>query len=128
MAGSPTCGKMSIGIRWIARIEHNATAMMATTTVMGRERASRTRRICWLPVAQWARSLTHLREERLKIASGRRDAQQAAPDSQTGQCFVDLGLREQPLRLRHLVDVCEPGWITSRRLTGGGAGSGYLDR
>src|SRR6266852_2201844 len=51
MAGSPTCGKISTGIRLSASSEHSATASTAMRIVMGRLRAARTSRMLTGPVA-----------------------------------------------------------------------------
>src|ERR1035441_3019638 len=58
MAGSPTCGKISTGMRRTARTAHRAMAINATTTVSGRRRAARTMRMLLPQVCQdalWGR-------------------------------------------------------------------------
>src|SRR5580704_12084707 len=101
MAGSPTCGKISTGMRWMASAAQRAIAMRATITVIGLVRAASTRRMVFLL------SIAYFRNEWLDISSGRGDAQQTTPDSEPCQRVVDLGLREQPLSLRHFVDISE---------------------
>src|SRR5690242_5145013 len=101
MAGSPTCGKISTGMRRTARTAHNAMAMSATMTVMGRPRAARTRRI-WGTLRSHERergtqecvrhSFAGLRYEWLDVAGGGSDGQQGAPDTEPGERVVDLGL------------------------------------
>src|SRR5580704_17350905 len=119
MAGSPTCGKISTGMRWIASAAQRAIAMRATTTVIGLVRAARTRRMVLL---------ARLRNEWLDISGGRGDAQQTAPDSQPRQRIVDLGLREKPLGFRHFVDVSEARLIASGGLLSGRPRSRYFNR
>ena len=67
------------------------------TTVSGRLRAARTRRML----------RANLRHERPDVSGSRGHRQQPAPDSQAGQRIVDFGLREQALRLGHFVDIPE---------------------
>src|ERR1017187_5800225 len=58
MAGSPTCGKISTGMRRTARMAHRAMAINATTTVSGLRSAARTRRMLLPQVCQdalWGR-------------------------------------------------------------------------
>src|SRR5450755_4751601 len=100
MAGSPTCGKMSTGIRRTARSAKSAIAIRATTTVMGRLSAARTNRMHPL-----AASLAGLQKKRLKIAGRGCNLQQAAPYTQPSQRVVDLRLCEQALGFRHFIDV-----------------------
>src|ERR1017187_9162139 len=164
MAGSPTCGKISTGMRRTARTAHSAMAIKATTTVSGLRRAARTRRILpslfsqggadlqvcagppgpapsWheqagvdagrrtgvLPHAEGA-SLTDLRHEGPDVSGCRCHRKQLAPDTQPGERIVDFGLREQPLGLRHFVDVAEPRLVARRGLLSGRARGRYLDR
>src|ERR1035441_5954011 len=123
MAGSPTWGKISTGIRSTASSAHRAMAIRAMTTVTGRLRAANTRRMVHL----FGQSLTGLGEEGLKIAAGRRDFEQRAPDVQAGQSVVDLSLHEQPLSLRHVIDRRQPRLVPHRGLLQGRAGRGNLD-
>src|SRR5579864_5251198 len=104
MAGSPTCGKISTGMRRMASAAQSAMATRATTTVIGLDRAARTRRTMFSPRDG---SLAYLDDKGLNIPGGGGDAQQAAPDAESRQCVVDLGLREQPLGFRHVVNVSE---------------------
>src|SRR5450759_712399 len=121
-----------------ASTAQSAIAISATTTVIGLLRAARTRRM-WvksssksgafrqpLPDGRGSdRSRHHqgaiassagLPDERLNIAGGRGHAEQAAPDGEPGQRVVDLGLREQALRLRDFRDGAETRLIPRRRL------------
>src|ERR1035441_8090469 len=113
MAGSPTCGKMSMGMRRTARTAHRAIAIKATTTVMGLLRAARTRRMMPAPSRH---SLACLGDEGPDVPGCGSHAEQSPPDSQPRQRFVNFSLREEPLGLRHLVDIAQPGLIASRRL------------
>src|SRR5579863_978449 len=150
MAGSPTWGKISTGIRRTARYANSAIATSATTTVMGRLSAARTSRIrplsacqeCFgrlkpapLEVAQalspantlQLASLAGLCEKRLKITGHGRDLQQPAPDTQASQCVIDLRLRQQPLRFRHFVDIGQARLVARRGLLQCGARSSDLN-
>src|SRR5579864_6438175 len=120
MAGSPTCGKMSTGMRLTASVAHSAIAIRATTTVNGRLRAARTRRM--------TSSLARLHHERLDIAGRSRNLKQPAPHTQARESVVNFGLREQPLGFGDLVDISEPALISSRRLLHRCAGGSHLDR
>ena len=102
MAGSPTCGKMSTGMRSMARIAQSATARSANTTVTGRESEPKTKRMdSRFPGA----SSPRLGQEGPDIARRRRDGEQPAPDAQPGQCVVDLRLRQQALGVGDFGDV-----------------------
>src|ERR1035437_7955219 len=100
---------MSAGMRSSASTAQSAIAIRATTTVNGRLRAAKTRRML----------LTCLRQEWLNVSGGGGHSQQPAPDAEAGQRVVDFGLREEALRFRYLIDVAQARLI---------AGSGLLDR
>src|SRR6185436_6353765 len=102
MAGSPPFGKMSTGMRCSARTAHRAIASNATTTVRGLESAASTRRMGLA---------ADLGDERLDVAGRRGYSQQPAPDSQPGEGVVDLGLRQEALRIGHLIDGAETGLV-----------------
>src|ERR1017187_2127627 len=125
IAGSPTCGKMSIGMRSTASTAQRAIAIKATTTVIGLLRAARTRRIWPAPSRH---SLACLGDEGPDVTGCGSHAEQSPPDSQPRQRFVNFSLREEPLGLRHLVDIAQPGLIASRRLVRSGARRAHLDR
>src|ERR1039458_7006021 len=116
---------MSMGMRRTASTAQSAIAINATTTVIGLLRAARTRRI-W--PAPFRRSLACLGHEGPDVPGCGSHAEQSPPDSQPRQRFVDFSLREQPLRLRHLVDIAQAGLIASRRLVGSGARRAHIDR
>src|ERR1700680_1673877 len=101
MAGSPTLGKMSTGIRRAARNAKSARETNATTTVTGRPSEARTKRMFHF---LW-KSLAGLGDEWLNVSRGGSDSEQPAPDTETGKRIVNLGLREQPLRFRDLIDI-----------------------
>src|ERR1039458_8301002 len=101
MAGSPTCGKISIGMRSTARTAQSAIAIRATITVIGLLSAARTRRM--IP-ASWRHSLACLGQEGPDVAARGSHAEQSPPGSQQRQRIVYFGLREEPLRFRHVVD------------------------
>src|SRR5215470_7006282 len=124
MAGSPTCGKISTGIRFNASTAQSATATSATTTVKGRERAANTRRMFRLR----ANSSARLRYKWLNISRGSGDAEQATPHAEPGQYIINLGLGKQSLGFGHFVDIAETGLIARRRLLGRGAGGRELHR
>src|ERR1039458_7643951 len=129
MAGSPTCGKISTGMRRTARTAHRAMAISATTTVSGLRSAASTSLIEWGAALQvcagppgpaqagvdagrrtgvlphTACSLPDLRPEGPDVAGWRSHRQQPAPHAQPGERVVDFGLREKPLGFRHFVDV-----------------------
>src|ERR1035437_402685 len=107
MAGSPTWGKMSAGMRSSASTAQRAIAIRATTTVNGLLSAAKTRRML----------LTCLRQEWLNVSGGGGHREQPAPDAEAGQRIVDFGLREQALRFRYLLDV-----PPARFVAGGGSG------
>src|SRR5471030_3122085 len=109
MAGSPTCGKMSTGIRCTASTAHNATAINATTTVKGLVRAAKTRRMILHSSAGFCR-------EGPDISRRRSHAKQAAPDAEARQRVVNLRLGQQTLGFRYLVDIAQPGLVTGGRL------------
>src|ERR1035438_4170483 len=119
MAGSPTCGKISTGIRRSASAAHKAMAISATTTVNGRDRAAKTRRMLF-----FRGSPRGLRDEGLNTAGRGRNAKQTAPDVEPGKRVVDFSLRQQPLRFGDLIDVSQTSLITRagllRRIAGGG--------
>src|ERR1035437_389815 len=117
MAGSPTWGKMSAGMRSSASTAQSAIAMSATTTVNGLLRAAKTRRML----------LTCLRQEWLNVSGRGGHSQQAAPDAEAGQRIVDFGLREQALRFRYLIDVPQARLITGRGLLDRGARGRYFE-
>ena len=96
---------------------------MRTTTVIGRLRAARTKRIFHL-----SKSLTRLGNERLNVSRSSSDAEQRPPDAETGQRIIDLGLGQQALSFRDLIDVAKSRLIASCRLLGRGARGGDLDR
>src|SRR5271167_571872 len=110
MAGSPTCGKMSTGMRFRAKAAQSATANSAATTVNGRERAVKTRRM--LPA--------RLRHERLNISGRGGDSQQASPDGEARQNVVDFRLREQPLGFGQLVYIRQSRIVSRGCLLHGG--------
>src|SRR5579859_5984310 len=101
MAGSPTFGKMSTGMRSAASVANNAMATNATTMVMGRLSAAKTKRM--FPSS--SESLARLHDKRLNVARRGGDCEQGAPDGETGQSVVDLGLSEQTLGFGDFVDV-----------------------
>src|ERR1019366_2402479 len=111
MAGSPTWGKMSAGIRFSASTAQSAIAMRATTTVNGLLSAAKTRRML----------LTCLRQEWLNVSGGGGHREQPAPDAEPGQRVVDFGLREQALRFGYLIDVAQGRLIAGRGLLDHGA-------
>src|SRR5271157_158860 len=117
MAGSPTWGKMSAGMRSSASTAQRAIAMSATTTVNGRLRAAKTRRML----------LTCLRKEWLNVSSRGSHSQQPAPDAEPGQRIVDFGLREQALRFGYLIDGAEARLIAGRGLLNRRARGRYLE-
>src|SRR6476620_4302424 len=100
MAGSPTCGKISAGMRMTARMAQRAMATSATTTVMGRVRAARTSLTGTIALRRHEclrhkKSLGHLGEERADIAGGGGDSQEGAPYGKAGEGVVDFGLRQE---------------------------------
>src|SRR5690348_1191352 len=105
MAGSPTFGKISTGMRSTARKAASAMAINATRTVTGRRRAAKTRRMFHLP----GNSLAGLREERLDVAGCGGHSKQRAPHAEPGESIIDLGLSQQPLRFGYFVDVPQAG-------------------
>src|ERR1035441_6100758 len=100
-------------MRSTASTAQSEIAIKATTTVIGLLRAARTRRMIPAPSRH---SLACLGNEGPDVPGGGRHSEQSPPDSQPRQRFVNFSLREEPLRLRHLVDVAQPGLIASRRL------------
>src|ERR1700733_6728743 len=103
MAGSPTLGKISTGIRCTANTADRAMAISPTTTVIGRPRAAKTKRM-----GHSSTSLTGVEHERLKVTGRAGDAEQSPPDTQTGQRIIDLGLGQEPLGFSDLVDIAKP--------------------
>src|SRR5450759_1122352 len=129
-----------------ASTAQSAIAISATTTVIGLLRAARTRRMWVKSSSKRGAfrqpppdgrgsdrsrdrqgafapnmllredSSACLPDEGLNIAGGRGHAEQAAPDGEPGQRVVDLGLREQALRLRDFRDGAETRLIPRRRL------------
>src|ERR1035437_6023013 len=95
---------MSAGMRSSASTAQSAIAIRATTTVNGRLRAAKTRRML----------LTCLRQEWLNVSGRGGHSQQPAPDTEAGQRIVDFGLREQVLRFRYLIDVPQARLIAGR--------------
>src|SRR5579863_7226318 len=118
MAGSPTCGKMSTGMRWAASTAPRAIAISATTTVIGLPRAARTKRIVRAPLA----SLRCLSEKRLNVAARRLELQARAPHAQARQSVVDLSLNQQALRLSDIIDRRQPGLVSRGSLLKRNAG------
>src|ERR1019366_7709129 len=116
MAGSPTWGKMSAGMRSSASTAQRAIAVRATTTVNGLLSAAKTRRML----------LTCLRQEWLNVSGGGGHREQPAPDAEPGQRVVDIGLREQALRFGYLIDVAQARLIAGRGLLDRGARGGHL--
>src|SRR4051812_22981686 len=114
---------MSTAMRRAATNANSASATSATTTVMGRLRAPKTKRMLY-PRG----SLAHLSNERLNIASGRRNPEQATPHSESGQHVVNLSLREQSLRFGDGIDDTQSRLITRGRLIKRGSGSRNLHR
>src|SRR5579863_9214464 len=98
MAGSPTWGKISTGMRLSARPAQRAIARRATTTVMGRERAASTSFI------RTRLSFGGLGDKRLEVARGGCDAEKATPDGEACEGVVDLGLREEALGFGYVVN------------------------
>src|SRR5579864_2222156 len=98
MAGSPTWGKISTGIRRTARNANRAIVISATSTVIGRLSAARTNRM--LPLS----SLAGLEQKRLNISSHGCDFEQAPPDAQASQRVIYLRLCQQALRLGDFID------------------------
>src|ERR1035441_420892 len=114
-----------MGIRSTASIAQKAIAIKATTTVTGLLRAARTRRIYPVPSRH---SLACLGDEGPDVACCRGHSQQSPPDSQPRQRVVYLGLGEEPLSLRHLIDNAQSGPIAGRRLIGSRARRADLHR
>jgi hypothetical protein len=101
MAGSPTWGKISTGIRLNANSAQSATATKATTTVIGRDRAARTRRIfCFLGFCSLIRSLHSLQQKWLNVACSRGDPEKPTPYAEAGQNVVNFSLGQKPLGFR----------------------------
>src|SRR5471030_773592 len=109
MAGSPTCGKMSTGIRCTASTAHSATAINATTTVKGLVRAAKTRRMILHSSAGFCREGPY-------ISRRRRHAKQAAPHAEPCQRVVNLRLGQQALGFRYLVDIAQTSLVARSRL------------
>jgi hypothetical protein len=84
----------------------------ATTTVIGRLRALRTKRICLYSLQSSAR----LSNEWLNVSGGCRNAEQPPPHAEPGQDIIDFSLREQSLRFGYFVYVSQSGLIPGRRL------------
>src|SRR5208283_3797391 len=125
MAGSPTWGKMSTGIRVKARTAQSAMATKATTTVNGLDRAANTKRILSCFRGQ---SSHHLRDEGFNVSRCSRYAQESSPHAQAGQNIVNFRLSEKPLCFGNLIDVAESGLIARCRLLRGRARGRYLYR
>src|SRR5215831_17700868 len=100
MAGSPTWGKISTGIRCTASIDASATAINTTTTVSGRLSASKTspRHFKNSPFLQIS-LLTRICQKRLNVSRHCRHAKQSAPDVEPGQAVIDLSLSQKALSL-----------------------------
>src|ERR1022692_2658029 len=87
MAGSPTCGKISTGMRRTARMAHRAMAINATTTVSGLRSAARTRRMLLPQVCQdalWGREssvqlINSLGEDKTIVVVAQREARVDSP-------------------------------------------------
>src|SRR5580700_4472415 len=109
-------------MRWSASAAHSTTAISATMTVNGRERAAKTRRMWHL-----LRSLTGLRDHGLYIPASGSQLQHGPPDVQVGQGIVDLRLDQQSLSLLDIVDRSEPRLVPRGGLLDSGAGRGYFD-
>src|SRR5664279_3842682 len=103
---------MSTGVLFTARKAQSAIATRATTTVSGLDKAARTSRIV---------SPACLCHEGLNVTSNGSDGEQPPPHAQTRQRVVDLGLREQPLRLGNCIDVPQSRLIARGGLLGGGS-------
>src|SRR6267142_3052739 len=122
IAGAPSFGKMSTFICRMAMIDVSATATTATRIVIGRRMAVNTNHMESLPrgPARAGHSVHRLRsdlfQERREIAMRLRCRQQRAPHPEPRHRVVGLGLREQPLRFRHLGHACESVLITSPSL------------
>src|SRR5580658_3753925 len=105
---------MSTGIRCTARKASSARPIRATTMVIGRLSAPRTKRMLHL-----LKSLARLGEEGLYIAASCEYLEHRPPDVQSGQSIIDLGLHEQALRLGDVIDRGQPRLIPRGRLLKG---------
>src|SRR5262245_21740517 len=104
---------MSTRIRFTASQEQRATAITATTIVIGRRNASKTSFMC--------RSLSSGLEIAREVALRLSQRQHGSPDSKPCKRVVDFRVRQKTLRLGDFHDGSESRFIPSSRLLFGGA-------
>src|SRR5262249_23454556 len=114
---------MSMGIRCSANTALSATAISAITTVTGRLSASNTN--CILSYLCLRSCFIN---ERLNIAGGDRNAQQAAPYAQSRKGVVNFRLCQESLGISHVDDVPKTRLIARRCLLNCCVCRGNLDR
>src|ERR1700680_4710599 len=102
MTGLPTSGKMSVRMRLRDMMKPTRIAMRATITARGRLRAAKTRRIVFLSGDSLAGGL----QEWLYIPASPIYLEKGAPHVQARDGIVNLGLDNETLCLRYIVDGC----------------------
>src|SRR6478609_6459594 len=105
MTGRSRSGKMSIRMRLTANAAVRATAITATSTVIGRRSAARMSHMHELL------GLPEDGEEGTEIALCDRRGQQCAPDLDARELILHFRLREQALGVGHFDDGCEAGVV-----------------
>src|SRR5207244_6066207 len=66
-------------------------------------------------------------QERIQISRARGNAKQSAPNAESRQAIIDFRLRQDALRLGHLNNISESGFVPSTCLLLGGARCVKLD-